>query len=116
MGRHKPLEAVAALEPAQPYELSCFNLPIERGEAYLQANQPKLAAAEFRKVLDHYGIDVIAPEIPITHFGLARAHAMEGDDDGRSEYQQLLAIWKDADPDLPVLVQARAEYARLPKQ
>ncbi len=116
MAHHKPLEAVAALEPSRPYELSSFHVLIERGEAYLQTNQPKLAAAEFRKALDHYGIDVIAPEIPLAHLGLARAYAMDGNADaGRVEYQQLFAMWKDADQDLPVLSQAHAEYARLEK-
>ncbi len=113
MAQNKPQEAVAALEPARPYELSSFHVLIERGEAYLQANQPKPAAAEFRKALDHYGIDVIAPEISLAHLGLARAYAMDGNSAGsRSEYQQLFALWKDADPDLPILAQARGDHAR----
>ncbi len=116
MAQNRPQEAVAALEPARPYELSSFHVLIKRGEAYLQANQPKLATAEFRKALDHYGIDVTAPEIPLAHLGLARAYARDGNAAGsRSEHQELLAMWKDADPDLPVLSQARAEYARLEK-
>ena len=116
MAQNKPLEAVAALEPSRPYELSSFHVLIERGEAYLQANQPKLAGTEFRKALDHYGIDVIAPEIPVAHLGLARAYVMDGNAAGsRAEYQQLFAMWKDADQYLPLLSQAHAEYARLEK-
>jgi eukaryotic-like serine/threonine-protein kinase len=116
MAHRKPLEAVAALEPARPYELSSFHVLIERGEAYLQANQPRLAEAEFKKALDHYGIDVIALEIPVAHLGLARAYALDGNAAAsRGEYQQLFGIWKDTDPDLPVLLQARTDYARLAK-
>jgi eukaryotic-like serine/threonine-protein kinase len=117
MQESRPLDAVAALEAARPYELSGFDVLKARGEAYLLANQPKAAAVEFQKIVDHYGIDVISPEIPLAHLGLARAYAMAGDSAaGRSEYEKFFALWKDADLDVPELIAARGEYARLSPQ
>lgn len=114
MQESRPLDAVAALEAARPYELSGFDVLKARGESYLLAKQPKAAAAEFQKIVDHYGIDVISPEIPLAHLGLARSYAMSGDSAAsRSEYEKFFALWKNADPDIPELVNARAEYARV---
>jgi eukaryotic-like serine/threonine-protein kinase len=110
----KPLEAIAALEAARPYELSGFDVLKARGEAYLLAKQPKAAAAEFQKIVDHYGIDVLSPEIPFAHLGLARSYAMSGDSAAsRTEYEKFFALWKNADPEIPELMAARTEYARL---
>jgi eukaryotic-like serine/threonine-protein kinase len=117
MKRSKPIDAVAALEPARPYELSGFDVLKARGEAYLLANQPKAAAVEFQKIVDRYGIDVISPEIPLAHLGLARSCAMAGDSAAsRSEYEKFFTLWKDADPDVPELVTARSEYARVARK
>ena len=116
LAHHKPLKAVAALEPARPYELSSFHVLIERGEAYLQANQPKLAVAELRKALDHLQHRChCTRNSPRTPRPGARLRADGDAAASRTEYQQLFAIWTDANPDLPVMVQARAEYARLEK-
>jgi tetratricopeptide (TPR) repeat protein len=110
----KPLDAVAALEVSRPYELTGFHVLLERGEAYMQANEPMQAAIEFKKIVDNYGIDVIAPEIPLGHLNLARAYERSGNRAAsRSEYEQLFLLWKNADSDLPLLQQARIEYARL---
>jgi tetratricopeptide (TPR) repeat protein len=114
MRESEPLDAIAALEAARPYELSGFEVLKARGEAYLLANQPKAAAVEFQKIVDHYGIDVISPEIPLAHLGLARSYAMSGDSAAsRTEYEKFFTLWKDADPEVPELVSSRVEYARL---
>ena len=114
--------AIAALDPAAPYELGRafpslnFNLyPIYvRGEAYLAAHQGAAAAAEFQKILDHPGLVVNEPIGALSHLGMARASAQQGDSaKARSKYQDFLTLWKDADPDIPILKQAKAEYAKL---
>jgi DNA-binding winged helix-turn-helix (wHTH) protein/tetratricopeptide (TPR) repeat protein len=110
----KPMEVVAALEPAEPYELADFTVPTQRGEAYLKARQGDAAAKEFAKVLAHRGLD-LSHLYPMGHLGLARAYAMSGKQDAsRSEYEAFLTAWKDADADLPVLKEAKAELAALP--
>jgi DNA-binding winged helix-turn-helix (wHTH) protein/tetratricopeptide (TPR) repeat protein len=111
--RRKPLDAVAALELARPYELRDYEVPALRGEAYLQANQPALAAREFEKILANPGIDPVSMLYPLAHRGLARARLHAGDRPGAAaEYKALLALWRDADPELPLLTQIRQEDAR----
>lgn len=86
-----------------------------RGEAYLAANQGAAAAAEFQKILDHRGIVLSDPVDVLAKLQLGRAYALMGDKDkAKSAYQRLLTVWANADPDLPVLTQARVEYSRLP--
>jgi hypothetical protein len=115
-------DAVASLEPAATYELGRaspslnFNLyPIYvRGEAYLAAGEGQSAAAEFLKILDHPGLVVNEPIGALGHLGLARAYAMHGDTTkAKAAYQHFLELWKDADPQLPILTQVKAEYAKL---
>jgi eukaryotic-like serine/threonine-protein kinase len=73
-----------------------------------------LAAAEFQKILDHPGVIVNFPLSALSHLGLGRARSLSGDSAGaRTAYQDFFALWKDADPDVPILKQARAEYAKL---
>jgi ATP/maltotriose-dependent transcriptional regulator MalT len=85
-----------------------------RGQAYLLARQGKEAAAEFQKMLDHRGIMLNFPLGALARVGLARAYAMQGDAaKARATYQDFLTLWKDADPDIPILQQAKAEYAKL---
>ena len=85
-----------------------------RGEAYLAAHQGSEAAAEFQKILDHRGIVLNEPIGALAHLQLGRAYAMQGDTaKARSVYQDFLTLWKDADPDIPTLKQAKAEYATL---
>jgi serine/threonine protein kinase/tetratricopeptide (TPR) repeat protein len=90
-----------------------------RGEAYLMLHDGKAAAAEFQKFIDHYGLVVNFPWGALARLGLARAYALEAATDpaardkARTAYQNFLTLWKDADPDIPIYKQAKAEYARL---
>ena len=78
------------------------------------AKQGAAAGAEFQKILDHGGIVPNDPIHALARLGLARAYALAGDSaKARTAYQNFLALWKDADPDIPVLKQAKAEYAKL---
>jgi tetratricopeptide (TPR) repeat protein len=106
---------VELLQPALQYELGEFaNLTpaYERGEAYLQMFDGKKAAEEFQKIVDHRGIDPF--DYPLANLGLARAYALQGDAaKARVKYQDFFSQWKDADPDIPLLKQSQAEYAKL---
>jgi predicted Zn-dependent protease len=85
-----------------------------RGEAYLMLHDGNAAAAEFQKFIDHRGIVVNFPWGALARLGLARAYALQGNTvKTRAAYQDLLTLWKDADPDIPILKQAKAEYANL---
>lgn len=85
-----------------------------RGEAYLAAHRGSEAAAEFQKIIEHRGVALNEPIGALAHLGLARAYALQGDAaKARSAYQDLLALWKDADHDIPILKEAKAEYAKL---
>ncbi len=84
------------------------------GETYLAAHQGAEAAAQFQMIVDHPGAVQNAPIGALAHLGLGRAYALEGDTPkARAAYQDFLSLWKDADPDIPVLKQAKAEYAKL---
>ena len=116
------VQALVSLEAAAPYELGGpqqFQLgtmyPIYvRGQAYLLAHNNTGAAAEFRKMLDHRGIVLNFPLGALAHLQLGRAHAMSGDTaNAKTAYQDFLTLWKDADPDIPIYKQAKAEYAKL---
>jgi hypothetical protein len=86
----------------------------DRGEAYLAAHLGSEAAVEFHKILDHRGIVANEPIGALAHLGLARAYAMQDDTaKARAAYQDFLTLWKDADADIPVLIAAKAEYAKL---
>jgi tetratricopeptide (TPR) repeat protein len=118
--RNQPDKAVTALESALPYELgsgpSGANLipPFYRGAAYLQARDGAKALIEYQKILDHRGIDPLSGFYPLAHLGAARAYALQKDTArARTAYQDFFAAWKDADPDIPVLKQAHAEYEKL---
>ncbi|MBV8206259.1 MAG: protein kinase [Acidobacteria bacterium] len=107
--------AVAALENSRQYELApLHNLAYVRGLALLEANQPQGAIAEFQKIVDRPGITPPAPLHALAHLGLARAYALAGEKaKARIAYQDVFALWKDADSDLPALMQAKNEYAKL---
>jgi tetratricopeptide (TPR) repeat protein len=86
----------------------------ERGEAFLAAHQGAAAVAEFQKIIDHRGIVVNSPIGALAYLQISRAYAMQGDvAKAKEAYQDLLILWKDPDSDIPVLNQAKAEYARL---
>jgi eukaryotic-like serine/threonine-protein kinase len=119
LGRNAPDKAVEALVPAAPYERGKAEIPYLRGLACLRTGRGVEAIAEFQKIIDHPGWSGRAAGSlhvahPLARLGLARAAALAGDTaKSRRAYQDFLALWKDADPDVPVLVQARAEYAKL---
>jgi serine/threonine protein kinase/Flp pilus assembly protein TadD len=120
----RPVQALKFLETAAPYDLA-FPQPqfseggllypvYVRGQAYLALRQGKEAAVEFQKFPDHRGIAQNGPLVSLAHLGLARASALTGDiAKARSGYQDFFTLWKDADPDIPVLIAAKAEYAKL---
>jgi Tfp pilus assembly protein PilF len=85
-----------------------------RGLAYLAAKQGTAAADEFQKILDHPGVVRNEPIGALAHLGLGRACVLSGDHGkARSSYQDFLTLWKDADPDIPILKEAKAEYVKL---
>jgi eukaryotic-like serine/threonine-protein kinase len=115
-------KAIAALSVSTPHELgqaaqqATFVLyPVYvRGLAYLAAKQGVAAAGEFQKVVDHWGLVQNEPIGALAHLGLGRAYVLSADTSkARAAYQEFFALWKDADPDIPILKQARAEYAKL---
>ena len=83
--------------------------------AYLAARQPAEAVGEFQRILDHRGIVIVDPMDAMARLGLARALVLAGDTaKAKAAYEDLFTLWKNADPDIPVLNDARAEYRRLP--
>jgi hypothetical protein len=82
--------------------------------AYLQLRDAVKAAAEFQRILDHQGVSVWDTMYPLARLNLARAYALQGDKaKARTAYQDFFGKWKDADPDIPVLLAAKAEYEKL---
>jgi len=109
-----PAKAVEDLEPARSTELNFLNPIYERGLAYLRWGRGAEAAAEFQKILAHRTIVPLNVIHPLSQLGLARAYALQKDAaKARTAYQDFLALWKDADPDIPILKEAKAEYAKL---
>ena len=85
-----------------------------RGQAYLLAHNGTAAAAEFQKLLDHRGIVLNSVTGSLAHLQIGRAYVMTGDTaKAKAAYKDFLTLWKDADPDIPVLKEAKAEYAKL---
>jgi hypothetical protein len=133
LNRNNPTGALNNLQAATPVELgqisfvanlSCLYHTYVRGEAYLAAGQGTEAAAEFQKILDHGGIVWNCWTGALAHLGVARANALQvrtsqgADADAArvralAAYKDFLIQWKDADPDIPILKQAKAEYAKL---
>ena len=133
LDRKNPSMAIESVQTAVPIELgqitfvnniSCLYPTYIRGKAYLAAGQGKPAAAEFQKILDHSGIVWNCWTGVLAHLGVARANALQaktsqGADSGAARvralaaYKDFLALWKDADPDIPILIAAKSEYARL---
>jgi hypothetical protein len=122
--RGNPTKALKHLESAAPYELA-FPFPqceeggllypaYVRGQAHILLHQGKEASVELHKLLDHRGIVLNSPLVALVHYQIGRASLVEGDAAGaRKAYQDFFALWKDADPDIPILKQAKAEYAKL---
>jgi tetratricopeptide (TPR) repeat protein len=109
-------QAIKDLHPAELYQFGDVELGMPaylRGMAYLQ-KQGTEAAAEFQKVLDHRSASGASPYCALARLGLARSYALTGDAaKARTTYQDFFTLWKDADPDIPILKQAKAEYAKL---
>jgi hypothetical protein len=128
LDRKNPALALNALQAALPIELSysdsCLAHVYVRGEAYLAAGQGGAAAKEFQKILDHSGFVGNEWTGALAHLGVARANALQArtsqgaDADAArvralAAYKDFLTLWKDAAPDIPILKQAKAEYAKL---
>lgn len=120
----RPADAVEAIQPAVPHELATIWCPWWFGcnpdvlylisEAHLAQGDAAQATAAFQKLLDHRGIYPTSPLYPLAYVGLARARTLAGDTAAaRKAYEQFFALWKDADPDIPILRQAKAEYTNL---
>jgi hypothetical protein len=134
LGQKNPTAALTALQAASAIELawitfennylSCLYPTYIRGEAYLVAGQGSAAAAEFQKIIDHSGIVWNCWTGALSHLGVARANALQSRNSPGADadaarvralaaYKDFLTLWKDADPDIPILKQAKAEYAKL---
>jgi len=123
LDRNDTSRAIEALQAATPYELGLPGTgsftpglyPVYvRGDAYLAGHQGIEAAAEFQKILGNRGVVQNESIGVLSHLGLARAYVMQGDTaKAKAAYQDFLTLWKDADPDIPVLIAAKAEYAKL---
>jgi DNA-binding winged helix-turn-helix (wHTH) protein/tetratricopeptide (TPR) repeat protein len=114
LSRNRPEKAVEFLKPAAQYERADAWAPYLRGLAYLQAKKGLEAEAEFRKILDIKAFDLVDWLRPMSYVGLARSTLLAGDSvKAKKAYQDFFTIWKDADPDIPLLIQARKEYAAL---
>ena len=120
MAQQAPDRAIVALEPSLPYELggpppgTTMYPAYIRGLAYLAQKNGPLAAAEFQKFLDHSGVVQNFLLGSLARLQLARAYAISGDTaKAKASYKDFLTLWKDADPDIPILKEAKAEYAKL---
>ncbi|HLZ92547.1 MAG TPA: hypothetical protein VKQ28_12600 [Candidatus Acidoferrum sp.] len=119
IARGRPLRAIEILRAAAPFGLgtcraSDWCLPYWTGEAYLHAAQGAAAAEQFQYLLNHRSALIYSYRLPLAQLGLARSYVLTGDTaKARTAYQDFFALWKDADPDIPILKQAQAEYAKL---
>ena len=125
LDRKKPTDSVEQLQIALPYELAVNGLNFNhylgglhsayvRGEAFIAAHRYTEAAAEFQKILDHRGIVGLDPIGALAHLQLGRVFALSGDKTkAKAAYTAFLTLWKDADPGIPILKSAKAEYDRL---
>ncbi len=115
--RGNPTRALEILAPEVIYDAGWFDLYMfayVRGEAYLLAHRGQEGAVEFQKIIEHRGVVLNYPWAAVARLQLGRAYAMQGDTvKAEVAYQDFLALWKDADPDIPLLIAAKAEYAKL---
>jgi len=115
--RGNPAGAIQVLEPIRKYDIGVMSgqwSSYLRGQAFLQQRMGAEAAAEFQRILDHRGVDVPSCLHSIALLGLARASQQKGDlPASRKAYQDFFAVWRDADPDIPLFVQAKKEYDEL---
>jgi eukaryotic-like serine/threonine-protein kinase len=122
--RRNPSQALTLLQAAAPYDLAfpqpqfeeggLLYPPYVRGQAFMLLRQGKEAANEFQKFLNHRGVVISSALAALARYQLARALSLSGDFSGaRTAYQDFFALWKDADPDIPILKEAKAEYVKL---
>ena len=111
---HKPAEAVELVEPARPYQLRDFRVPYLRAEAETEAGSLAAAEADYRLILANEGVNPIAPIYSLSHLRLARVLVLEKSiEEARGEYRAFLNAWKDGDPELKNLTDARRELTQL---
>jgi DNA-binding winged helix-turn-helix (wHTH) protein/tetratricopeptide (TPR) repeat protein len=111
--RGNALKAADLLAPAVQYQTT-LDVPYQRAQAYLAAGEPALAAADFKQLLGHRGWGWWQVYAPLAQLGIARAYAMQGDwENSRKAYNDFFSTWKNADSDIPILRQAKAEYKKL---
>jgi predicted Zn-dependent protease len=117
IGRGNQAEAIRLLQKAKRYEMGLaaeFWPTYMRGQAYLRQGSATEAIAEFQKIIDRRSVSPAHILYPLAYLGLARAAASAGDTDrSRKAYEDFFALWKDADPDIPILQQAKQEYDKL---
>jgi serine/threonine protein kinase/tetratricopeptide (TPR) repeat protein len=116
--RGNAAQAIELLQPAARYEAAAEFWPqYLRGQAYLRLNRGAEAAAEFQKILDHRGEAPLSALYPLAYLGIARASALAGDTaKSRKAYEDFFALWRNADPDIPILIEAKKEYERLQRK
>jgi len=111
------MQAVELLAPVMPYEAGWYDNFLAaylRGEAYRAAHRGQDAASEFQRIIDHRGVVLNSAIGALAHVGLARSYVLSGDTTkAAAAYRDFLALWKDADSDIPILIDAKSEYARL---
>ena len=112
LNQKKPRQAMEALQEAADYDFAAgFAIITARAEAYTMAVEPEKAAAEYKKILDHAGVDPVSALFPLAWLGLARAESQMGHtEQSRVDYEKLFSLWSQADADLPAFVAARREY------
>jgi len=111
---HQPAKAIDLMDSAMVYARTDSGVLYVRGMAYLEGKQGKEAADAFQKIIDFKSIHDVDPTAALAHLGLGRAYELQGDTArSRIAYQDFLALWKDADPDIPLLREAKSEYARI---
>ncbi len=117
LNRNDPKTAIEVLQRAKQYELAPADALFSafvRGNAYLAAQRAADATGEFQRILDHRGVVGFQPWGALAHIGLGRAYALRGDTaKARAAYQDFFTLWKDADPDLPILIAAKPEFSKL---
>jgi eukaryotic-like serine/threonine-protein kinase len=108
----KALETLRQISSRTP--LTSFLPAYLCGEVYLMQSQGTEAVSEFKKIVNQRGLDPLSPYYPLAHLGIARGYAIAGQvNESRKAYELFLTLWKHADPDLPIVLQARAEYQKL---
>jgi tetratricopeptide (TPR) repeat protein len=120
LSKNNPEKSIQLLQPAELYELTndalgrCIYPAYVRGQAYLASKNGAAAEAEFRKILNHRGLVGACETGALARLGLAEAYALQGNPPkAKPAYEDFVTLWRDAEPDIPILKEAKAEYAKL---